>query len=267
MKKIRTGFIGLGSQGGPMAARIQAAGFPLTVWARRPEAVTPFVGRGATAAPSIAALGAQCDHIGVCVVDDAGVNDVCEQLIPTMERGSLLAVHSTVLPAVCERLADRCARAGLLFLDAPVSGGGAAAEARKLTVICGGAEEALERARPVLASFSHADHVLYLGRAGNGQRGKLINNALFTATMGLAHAALAASETLDLDRAALTTLIQKSSARSLAFDIYANLPSPSAFDAATRLLVKDVTLLAETLGDDRDAAVLRAAAGHFLEAN
>jgi 3-hydroxyisobutyrate dehydrogenase-like beta-hydroxyacid dehydrogenase len=266
MKTIRTGFIGLGSQGGPMAERIQASGFPLTVWARRPEALEPFVERGATAAPSIAALGAQCDHVGVCVVDDAGVQEVCEQLLPAMPRGSLLAVHSTVLPALCEQLAERCSRAGLLFLDAPVSGGGAAAESRRLTVICGGAEEALERARPVLSSFSDPDHLLYLGRAGNGQRSKLINNALFTATLGLAHAALTASETLDIDRAGLTELIQKSSARSFAFDIYANLPSPSAFDAATRLLIKDVSLLAETLGDDRDAAVLRAAAAHFLHA-
>ena len=93
----RTGFIGLGSQGGPMAERMLAGGFPLAVWARRPEALAPFLDKGATAAASVADLAASCDHIGLCVVDDAGVAQICDELIPAMRPGSLLAIHSTCL--------------------------------------------------------------------------------------------------------------------------------------------------------------------------
>ena len=73
MSKQVVGFIGLGSQGGPMAERIGAAGYDLRLWARRPEALEPYVANGATAMDSVADLGAACSHVGICVVDDAGV--------------------------------------------------------------------------------------------------------------------------------------------------------------------------------------------------
>src|SRR5579871_2807945 len=92
------GFIGVGSQGGPMAHRIVDAGMPLVVWARRPEAMEPYTVKGATAAASVAELGAQCEHVGVCVVNDADVRQVCAELIPAMAPGSRIAIHSTVLP-------------------------------------------------------------------------------------------------------------------------------------------------------------------------
>ena len=125
----RIGFIGLGSQGGPMAERIIAAGYPLTLWARRTDALAPFLGKGATAASDIAALGATCDHVGICVVDDAGVAEIVGQLLPAMRPGSRIVIHSTILPDHCVALAERCAERGIAFLDAPVSGGGPAATA------------------------------------------------------------------------------------------------------------------------------------------
>jgi len=259
---MRTGFIGLGSQGGPMAERMLAAGFPLTVWARRPEATAPFVEKGARAANSVVELGADCDHVGVCVVDDAGVLEICEPLVPAMREGSLLAVHSTMLPGTAEQLDARCREAGVRFLDAPVSGGGTAAEARRLTVMCGGSREAFEQARPVFESF--AGHLVLLGAAGAGQRAKLVNNALMAATMGLSHAALSAGDALGVDRAALAELIKQSSGRSFAFEIYSSLPSPSAFSLGAPLLAKDVGLLVKVLEGDPNAGVLQAAAAHFL---
>src|SRR6476661_10142329 len=71
----RVGFIGLGSQGGPMARRI-ASEFPLTLWARRQEALTPYADTGADFAPTAAALGAASDVVGICVVADTDVEDV-----------------------------------------------------------------------------------------------------------------------------------------------------------------------------------------------
>jgi 3-hydroxyisobutyrate dehydrogenase len=261
---VTVGFIGLGSQGGPMAERIAAAGYPLTVWARRPEALDPFVAAGATAAGSVAALGAACDVIGVCVLDDAGVATICDALIPAMRPGGLLLIHSTILPESCERLASRCAERGLAFLDAPVSGGGPGAAAGTLTVMCGGEADAFARAMPVLETFGKI--IVHLGPAGSGQRAKIVNNALLAANMGLAHAALAAGEALGIERKALGELVKASSGRSFGAEIYVRLPNPQAFAIGAPLLVKDVGLLAAVLPGHPGMTVLRDAAAAFLKA-
>ena len=104
---MMVGFIGLGDQGGPMAHRMIKAGHPVVVWARRAEVMAPYTAAGALAASSIADLGARCDFVGICVVDDAGVNQVCGELIPAMRRGSCIAIHSTILPDTCKALAEQ----------------------------------------------------------------------------------------------------------------------------------------------------------------
>lgn len=259
-----TGFIGLGSQGGPMAHRILDAGYPLVVWARRPEVLEPWLAKGATAAASVAELGAQCDQVGVCVVNDADVFEICDQLIPAMRVGSRIAIHSTILPESCARLAEQCAERGIALIDAPVSGGAPSAEAGTLTVMCGGPQEVFEACRPVFETFGKL--IVLLGDVGAGQRAKIVNNALLAANMGLAHAAFATSEAMGLDRAALAELIRESSGRSFGFDVYARLPSPAAFSVGAPLLVKDVGLLKAVLPDHEGAEALRAAAEPFLSA-
>lgn len=261
---IRTGFIGLGSQGGPMAERMLASGFPLTVWARRPEALEPFTAQGASAAPSVEELAGACDHIGVCVFDDAGVAQVCDALIPAMRPGSLLAIHSTILPESCIALEARCAERGIAFLDAPVSGGGGAAAAGTLTVMCGGSAEAFAQANPVFATF--AGVTVHLGPVGSGQRAKIVNNTLLAANMGLGEAALEAGKALGIDRKALAELIKASSGRSFGFEVVARLPSPQAFAQGAPLLAKDTNLLRDILPDNAGAKLLRAAAEPFLTA-
>jgi len=260
----RIGFIGLGSQGGPMAERIAAAGYPLMLWARRPDALAPFLANGATAAPDIAALGSTCDHVGICVVDDAGVAAIVEQLLPAMRPGSRIVIHSTILPDHCVALAERCAARGIAFLDAPVSGGGPAAAAGSLTVMCGGTTETYEAARPVLESF--AGLIVRMGDVGAGQRAKIVNNALMAANMGLAHAAMEAGRALDLDDAPLRDLIKASSGRSFGFEVYARLPTPGAFAHGAPLLRKDVGLLMTSLPDHAGAESLSQAATPFLAA-
>ena len=73
---MRVGFIGLGSQGGPMAGRIIDAGFPTTLWARRPASLEPFVDTAAAVADSPAELAAASDLVCLCVVGDADIEDV-----------------------------------------------------------------------------------------------------------------------------------------------------------------------------------------------
>lgn len=264
MTKPTIGFIGLGSQGGPMAERILDTGFPLYIWARRVAALEPFAAKGAIAADTPAHMAAQCDIVCLCVVNDAGVAELAEQILPAMKPGGLLVIHSTILPESCEALAARCAAAGIDFLDAPVSGGGPAAAAGTLTVMCGGTVEAYAAAAPVFASFAGA--VVHLGPAGSGQRAKIVNNALMAANMGLAHAAMDSGASLGIDRSALADLIKVSSGRSFGFEVYARLPQPAAFAHGAALLVKDVNLLTAIAPDSIGTAHLRAAATPFLTA-
>ena len=261
--KPTVGFIGLGSQGGPMARRIVEAGFPLVLWARRPESLSPYADTAAEVAADLADLGARCDHVGICVVDDAGVRLVFDALLPTMRAGSRIAIHSTIHPDSCVALAAQAAERGVALIDAPVSGGGPAAAAGTLTVMVGGDAAAVEAARPVFESFSGM--IAHLGGVGAGQLAKLVNNSLMAANMALADAALAAGAGLGLDRAAFVDLVKASSGRSFAFEVRARLPDIALFGHGAALLSKDVGLLATVLKDDPGFATLRGAAEPFLE--
>lgn len=141
----KAGFIGLGSQGGPMARRMIDAGLDVVLWARRPQSLAPFSDTAAAFADCISALGAQVDYCGICVVDDAGVQQICDELIPAMAPGSHIAIHSTVHPALCRALAVQARAHGLWLVDAPVSGGGRGAARGDLTVMVGIAREAFTR--------------------------------------------------------------------------------------------------------------------------
>src|SRR5438105_7571724 len=90
------GFIGLGSQGAPMARRMIDAGLDVTLWARRPQSLDPFRQTTARFAASPAELAARVRHVGLCVLDDDDVRQVCAELIPTMAPGGRIAIHSTV---------------------------------------------------------------------------------------------------------------------------------------------------------------------------
>ena len=261
-KKI--GFIGIGSQGGPMAHRIVDAGMDLTVWARRPEALKAYVAKGCKAAASVAEMGASCDHVGICVVTDADVFQITDQLIPAMKSGSRIAIHSTILPESCIKLEQQCAERGIGLIDAPVSGGSPAAEAGVLTVMCGGSREVFDACKPVFETFGKM--IVLLGSIGAGQKAKIINNALLSAHLGIATAALAVADELGVDRAALAELVKESSGRSFGFEVASRLPSPSAFAHGATMLDKDIKLLKAILPQSPGAEALDAAATDFLAA-
>jgi 3-hydroxyisobutyrate dehydrogenase-like beta-hydroxyacid dehydrogenase len=238
------GFIGLGSQGAPMAKRMIEAGYAVKLWARRPESLKIFADTSAQFSGSIEAL-AVAEHVGVCVVDDAGVQEVCAALIPAMRAGSRIAIHSTVDPRLCVSLAQQAAARGIALIDAPVSGGGPAAAAGTLTVMVGGEKAAIDAATPVFRTF--ASQIAYLGGVGSGQLAKLVNNAMMAAHVAIADHALTAAAQLGVDRAAFIKLVKASSGRSFGFEVYSRQPSPQAFAHGARLLTKDVRLLGECL--------------------
>ena len=187
---VTAGFIGLGSQGAGMARRIIGQGVPTTLWARRVEALEPFAGEAAFV-DDPAQLGAASDVVGICVSDGAAVREVTlgsQGALAGMAEGSVLAIHSTIGVEECHEIADAAAARGVSVIDAPVSGGGAAAAAGTLTVYVGGEDATLSRARPVLETFGNP--VLHMGPLGSGLRTKLLNNALNAAHFALAHAAM-----------------------------------------------------------------------------
>jgi 3-hydroxyisobutyrate dehydrogenase-like beta-hydroxyacid dehydrogenase len=237
------GFIGLGSQGAGMAQRIIDEGVPTTLWARNPSSLASFRGR-ATVATSPAELGQLSDVVGVCVTDDDAVREVAlgpTGLLAGMRAGSVLAIHSTIGTATCSELDEAATGHGVTVIDAPVSGGGAAAAAGTLTVYVGGCLEGVERARPVLDTYG--DPVLHMGGLGSGLRTKLINNVLNAAQFGLAHDAMVVGGALGLDPDLLGRALTSGSGRSFALDVYVGLGSLDVIAGQIGpLLSKDVGL-------------------------
>jgi len=254
---VRVGFIGLGSQGAPMARRIVEAGFPLTLWARRPETLQPFRDTAATTAPSPAVLAEASSIVCICVTGDEDVRQVAEGpdgVLSGLVPGGLVIVHSTVHPETCMRLHRLGAERGVAVLDAPVSGGGPAAAHGSLLVMVGGDEGDVERARPVLSTFG--DPILHLGPIGAGQTAKLVNNLVFTAQLALSLEAFALAAELGLDGAAMGQVFERGSSASRA----ATMVSSSGFDLgglgriAGPLLRKDVHLFTDVAQQRRISA-------------
>jgi 3-hydroxyisobutyrate dehydrogenase len=248
---VRVGFVGLGQLGAPIAGHIIGAGFATTLWARRPETLSPFEGSGAATAATAAELAAASDLVGVCVVDDAGVTEVVEGtdgtggLLAGARPGTMIAIHSTVRPETCERLADAAASRGAVLVDAPVSGGPQAADEGRLLVMVGGPSDAVERCRPVFSAFG--DPVVHLGPIGAGERAKLVNNAVLSANIGVLLDALATADGLGIDPGRLVTVLQHGSGSSFATQVVAAMRASGSTEpnAATWLLRKDIDLLRE----------------------
>lgn len=214
---MRVGFIGLGSQGAPMARRIVEGGYELTLWSRRPESVAPFVGTGAKVASSPAELAAASDLVCLCVVGDDDVRQILDGdtgVLAGLAPGSIVAIHSTVHPDTCRDIAEQIAGQGVSVVDAPVSGGGPAAADGTLLVMVGGEDAVVERCRPVFSTF--ADPVVHLGPVGSGQVTKILNNLLFSANLGAALSTLELGEALGVPRTALCEVLARGSAASKA---------------------------------------------------
>ena len=248
---MQVGFIGLGSQGGPMAGRIIEAGFPTTLWARRPGSLEQFADTAAKVAGSPAELAATSDLVCLCVVGDVDVEDVTageNGVLAGLKPGGVIAVHSTVHPKTCHALAKKSGAQGVSVVDAPVSGGAPAVAERRLLVMVGGDADVVERCRPVFESY--ADPIVHLGDLGSGQTTKLLNNLLFTANLGTAATTLALGEALGVLPDRLTEVISRGSGNSFALNALGG--DTGGLDRlaglAGALLQKDVRLVADLAG-------------------
>ena len=214
---MRVGFIGLGSQGGPMARRIAEGGFETTLWARRPASLEPYAHTPAKTAATPAELAAASDLVCLCVVGDDDVREVLDGdngVLAGLAEGGIVAIHSTVHPDTCRDIAEMAGAQGVSVIDAPVSGGGPAVEEGTLLVMVGGEQEVVERCRPVFATY--ADPIVHLGPLGAGQSTKILNNLLFSANLGSAVSTLELGESLSIARDKLVEVLNRGSATSKA---------------------------------------------------
>lgn len=239
---MKLGFIGLGDQGGAMAEMLLKASLPLYIWTRRATASEPFRAQGARVARDPSELASQVDLLSVCVTNDEDVEQVVFErgTLDAMPRGSILALHSTIRPELCERIARAGAARGIDVLDAPVSGSGAAARNRSLLMMVGGEPQALERARTAFEAY--ANPIVHMGAAGSGMRAKLIHNLVAATHIGIAVRALEASRALRLDPNHMRQAMLAGTARSFGIDAVARLQVPERAKHIVPLLRKDVQL-------------------------
>jgi 2-hydroxy-3-oxopropionate reductase len=172
----KLGFIGLGAMGTPMAQHLLKAGHSVTVYARRPEAITQLIDAGAHAAASPAAVASQSDITLTMVTDTLAVEEImlgAHGIIHGGRSGTVAIDHSTIAPEAARRIAASLKARGIEMLDAPVSGGVIAAEAAALSIMVGGDEPVYLRCRPILMSL--AKTITYIGASGAGQVAKACN--------------------------------------------------------------------------------------------
>jgi 2-hydroxy-3-oxopropionate reductase len=181
---LRAGFIGLGVMGRPMAAHVLAAGFPLTVHSRSHGSVGALVAAGAIDGGSPAGVARSADIVVLMLPDPPDVAAVLfgsDGLVEGLQSGAVVVDMSTGDPQLARDWAERLAGHTVGFLDAPVSGGEAGAVAASLSIMVGGSEASLERARPVLAAMSQ--RIVHIGPSGAGQIAKAANQLVVAATI------------------------------------------------------------------------------------
>jgi 2-hydroxy-3-oxopropionate reductase len=197
---MRIGLVGLGSMGAGIARNLLQKGYRLHVYARRAEAAAPFAQAGAGVAPTPQSLGRACELVFLSVSDAAAVEEVlfgAQGLAQGLQRGSCVVDTSTIAAGSAREFGTKLQERGIAFLDAPVSGGQAGAEAGTLGCMVGGQVEVVQACREVMSAFCKT--ITHVGELGAGQTVKACNQvAVAGAMLGVADAiALARAQGVD----------------------------------------------------------------------
>jgi 3-hydroxyisobutyrate dehydrogenase len=219
MKPV-VGVIGLGAMGQGMTLSLRRNGFPLRVYDLRPGVADDFARDGGTACASAAELAQGCEVVLSVVVNAAQTEDVLfgsGNVAASMSAGSVFVMCSTVDPNWSAALETRLAERGLLYLDAPISGGAAKAASGQMTMMTSGTPAAYAKAGGVLDAM--AAKVYRLGdRAGAGSKVKIINQLLAGVHIAAAAEAMALGLREGVDAAALYEVITHSAGNSWMFE-------------------------------------------------
>lgn len=257
MQKVA--FLGLGAIGRPMAARVAAAGFPLTVWNRTPERASSFaLEHKAKAAASAADAARDADVVVTCLSTSRDVEQVLDPgVIDALQVGATLLDCTSGDPATSKRIAEKLARKKIAFIDAPVSGGVKGAVEGTLTVMCGGNAKDVERVKPVIDAFGKK--VVHCGPIGAGDAVKAMNQALLALTIWGTGEALVALSKAGVSPEVALDVINSSSGRSNAsMNLFPERVIGRKFPRTFRLalLDKDARIAAEIMRDERVPAPL-----------
>lgn len=194
----KVGFIGLGTMGAPMAGHLINAGHAVTVWNRTSAKAEPLKAKGAQAAADLKGF-KDCDFVMLCVGRSEDVEDVVTHLSGNLKPGCIVVDHSTIEPKVAQKLQQTLHQQGVGFVDAPVTGGSMGAKNGALTIFCGGEEQDVKAALPIIQAY--AKRAERVGGPGQGQMMKLANQIAVMGTLiGLCECmAFAKKAGLDLD--------------------------------------------------------------------
>ena len=241
---MKIGFIGLGNMGAPMARNLAAAGHKIKGY--DPAAPCPD---GVTAAASAAEAADGAEVVITMLPNGAVLRSVAEEIIPAMTTGAALVDCSTVDVDSARDVAARAEAAGLLAVDAPVSGGIGGADAGTLTFMAGGSDAAFAKAKPLFDVMGQK--AVHCGPSGNGQSAKICNNMILGITMIGTCEAFALADKLGLDRQKMFDVVSTSSGYSWSMNAYCPAPGVGPHSPAdngylpgfaAELMLKDLRL-------------------------
>ncbi len=219
--KLRVGFVGLGEMGKWMAINVVRAGFPLTVYDIRPDPVKVLVENGAISGDNLAEVARKTDCVLLSLPDTQVVEDVIfgkNGLKTGLSPGSILVDLSTIHYLATQRIEEELKARGVTFIDAPVSGMEARAKEGTLTVMVGGDLKAVKKIRPVIDAIG--DNVVYMGKGGNGQLTKLVNQLFFNISAAAVAEILPMAVKLGLDPEAVFRVVTKGTGQTYALDFF-----------------------------------------------
>ena len=259
---MKTGFVGLGNMGAPMAANLAAAGHDVAGFDVAEVSVA-----GVTSCGSIAEAAAGAEVVITMLPDGAILRRVADELIPAMAPGAIFLDCSTVDVESARAVAAQAEAAGLAALDAPVSGGIAGADKGTLTFMVGGAATSVETAGPLFEAMGQK--AVHCGPSGSGQAAKICNNMILGATMAVTCEAFALADKLGLDRQKLFDVVSTSSGYSWTMNAYCPAPGVGPESPAdngyqpgfaSELMLKDLRLaLQAAIAADADIPIGEAA--------
>lgn len=260
-------FIGLGAMGGPIARNLAAAGTSLTVYNRDPTKMDAFTGTGARAADSVQVAAREAKIICTCVSTPDALRSLLlgdQGAIAAARQGALFIDFSTVDPGTSQVIAEKCLTAGSSYIEAPVSGGVAAAKNGTLTIMVGANAEDFERALPVFNIVGQ--QVTHVGPVGAGSTIKLINQMLVGANLAAVLEAFVLGKVAGIEPEMLYEIVAQSSGASRMLDraLPGNL-LPRNFDPGFTLglLLKDLDLVV-ALAKALDVSVPLASAARLV---
>ena len=216
-------FIGLGNMGGGMAANLVTAGYKVRAFDLSEEALAKAKGNGCVLFSTVSEAVAEADAVVTMLPNGKIVKSVYTgEVIGKAPKGALFLDCSTIDVATARSNIEAATAKGLVAVDAPVSGGIAAANAGTLTFMVGGTDEGFARAEPILAKMGKA--VIHAGDAGAGQAAKICNNMLLGASMVATCETLALAQKLGLDPQKFFDIASVSSGQCWSLTSYAPLP-------------------------------------------